>query len=130
MKSHVQLVHRAVSRADRAVLVKPSALQTPTASMEKVQHRPDSVSECFGLLDRDSRRGIVYMGTLTQSGACPDRLDRTINRNKPLRFAVRFRVLTLATAPKRSWPPDLRPIYYSCEKWYESSICNFRGRFV
>jgi hypothetical protein len=59
MKRHVQLVHRTVSLVDRAVdhalIVEPQRIEPPPASIQEVQHRPDSVPKRFGLLDRQAR---------------------------------------------------------------------------
>jgi len=58
MKLHVQVVHRAIGFVDRLIdgtlLVEPQRVDPPPASEEEMQHRPDSVAERFGLLDREA----------------------------------------------------------------------------
>ena len=67
MKLHVQVVHGAIGFVDRsidcALVVEPPRVQPPATSVEKVQHRPDSVPEGFGLFDREARA--VHANTIS-----------------------------------------------------------------
>jgi hypothetical protein len=59
MQRHVQFVHRTVSLVDYlidgALVVESPRIESPTTTVEKVQHRPDSVAERFGLLGGKAR---------------------------------------------------------------------------
>ena len=64
MQRHVQCMHRAISLVDRlvdrALLVEPPRVESLPASMKKVKHRPDPITESSGLLGSESEAFHAY----------------------------------------------------------------------